>query len=180
MLIQKAGVLSYFTRTWENLCFSRGHKMKWTFHGCCHCSVPHVLLGSSSPEEPGTPTSGCWLCIHVKFKCGKFSSLTPPQPPPPSHLSVKGWAIYWPAQDAHCQCWRKYERGLSLLFWSSLIMTYLPLSPITHTTNYLDLTEKSIAYLHRFLWLPPLIVSSCLGSALTWKGLWLPDAFRTT
>lgn len=117
--------------------------------------------------------------VHVQVE--KFSSVTStPQPNPPSHLSVKGWAIYWPPLDAYCQYWRKYEGGLSLLFSSSLIMTYLPLSPITHTTNYLDLTEKSIAYLHWFLWLPPLIVSSCLGSALTWKGLWLPDAFRTT
>lgn len=117
----------------------------------------------------------------ARVQVEEFSSVTStPQPKPPSHLSVKGWAIYWPALEVYCQGWRKYERGLWRLFWSSLIMTYLPLSPITHTTNYLDLTEKSIAYLHWFLWLPPLIVSSCLGSALTWKGLWLPDAFRTT
>lgn len=121
----------------------------------------------------------CWVLARVRAE--KLSPVTStPQLKPPSHLSVKGWAIYWPPLDAYCQGWRKYEGGLSLLFWSSLIMTYLPLSPITHTTNYLDLTEKSIAYLQWFLWLPPLIVSSCLGSALTWKGLWLPDAFRTT
>lgn len=179
MLIQKAAVLSYFTRTQENLGLSRGHKIKLTFRGR---TAPIVLFPafSSAPCLPSQERR-CRDPCSASMSSSSTGSLALWLPPPaPSHLSVKGWAIYWPVQDAYCQCWRKYERGLSLLFWSSLIMTYLPLSPITHTTNYLDLTEKSIAYLHRFLWLPPLIVSSCLGSALTWKGLWLPDAFRTT
>lgn len=77
MLTEKAAVLSYFTRTQENLGLSRGHKIKFLWLHSSHCSVPCVLL-SSLPDEPGTQMSRSLLCVHVKFKYGKLSSLTPP------------------------------------------------------------------------------------------------------
>lgn len=86
MLIQKAAVLSYFTRTQENLGLSRGHKIKLTFRGR---TAPIVLFPafSSAPCLPSQERR-CRDPCSASMSSSSTGSLALWLPPPSSKSLV--------------------------------------------------------------------------------------------